>query len=104
MRPLPLSKKVETLSSNTSRTAPVAASARRSCSRLWSREVETNASFEPSGLHWTSAHSLDGGDHAIARQRILPCAQVGMPGARIDQVHFTNAALVLLEGRDLFRI
>ena len=56
-RLLPDSKNVGTFSSSTSRTSPVAASAMRNCSRLWSRDVETNATCAASGLHWTSSQS-----------------------------------------------
>ena len=54
-RPNPDSNCVAVDSANTSRTTPVAASALRTCSFLWSREVETNTSRAPSGLHSTSA-------------------------------------------------
>ena len=50
-QPVSDSKCVATVSSNTVRTSPVAASATRSTADLWSREVDTNASLEPSGLH-----------------------------------------------------
>ena len=45
-----------TVSSMTSRTSPVAASATRSVARLWSREVETNASCVAVGAPLTSAN------------------------------------------------
>src|SRR6478736_8638390 len=57
MRPLPDSKKVETASSSTSRTLPVAGSATRSVVFLWSRDVDTNATLFESGAHCTSAQS-----------------------------------------------
>src|ERR1039457_5944418 len=56
--PWPDSYCVAARSSITSRTAPSAALAMRSVSCLWSRDVETNASWLESGLHSTSAHSL----------------------------------------------
>ena len=45
-----------TVSENTSRMLPVAASATRSFSSLWSREVDTNASCVPSALQFTSSN------------------------------------------------
>ena len=48
------SKCVFSVSSNTVRTAPVAASATRTTACLWSREVDTKASCAPSGLHCMS--------------------------------------------------
>src|SRR5580700_7580168 len=56
-RPLPDSKNVSTFSSNTSRTSPVVASAVSICSCRWPREVDTNARWVESLLHWTSDHS-----------------------------------------------
>jgi hypothetical protein len=49
-------------------------------------------------------HALDGGDHFIAGKRILPGFELGMPDLGLDQIHFSGAALVLLEGGNLFRI
>src|ERR1022692_2359455 len=162
--PWPDSYCVAARSSITSRTAPSAALAMRSVSCLWSRDVETNASWLESGLHSTSAHSLprqttwrgnerqlariraplhvrpltapaddvvaqrgpmlvrrhlQGDDSRrfhihdhppdhrhglIARQRILPRMQHGMPHLSLHQVHLAHIALVLLEGGDLLRI
>src|ERR1039458_5490884 len=56
--PWPDSYCVAARSSITSRTAPSAALATRNVSCLWSRDVETNASWLESGLHSTSAQSL----------------------------------------------
>ena len=46
---------MSTVSSKISRTAPVAASAIRTFSSLWSLEVDTKASCAPSGLQFTSS-------------------------------------------------
>ena len=56
-RPLPDSRNVSPFSSSTSRIAPVAASATRRLACWWLREVETNATWLPSGFHCTSTHS-----------------------------------------------
>ena len=52
----PVSRNVWLRSSRMFRTAPVVASATRSVSCLWSREVERKYSFDVSGLHSTSAN------------------------------------------------
>ena len=44
--------------------------------------------------------ALDGGDHCVAGQRILPGLELRVPDLGVDQVHFADAALVLLEGGD----
>ena len=48
--------------------------------------------------------ALDGGDHVVAGQRILPRAQRRVADLGFHQVHFADAALVLLEGGDLLGI
>src|SRR5437868_15209777 len=49
-------------------------------------------------------HALNRWNDAVARKRIFPGTQLGMADARIDQVHLTDVALILLERGDLFRV
>src|SRR2546422_4811943 len=48
--------------------------------------------------------ALDHRDDLVAGQRILPRLQRRMADLRVDEVHLADVALVLLEGRDLFRV
>ena len=127
------SKCVFSVSSNTVRTAPVAASATRTIACLWSRDVETKASCDPSGLHcmslrlklspsiarwksggiWkrTTFARVDVDDHAVqhrhvlvAGQRVLPGPQHRVADLRLDEVHVADLALVLLVRGDLLRV
>ena len=49
-------------------------------------------------------HAFDHGHVLVPRQRIFPGAQIGVSVARIDQVHLSGLALVLLKRGQLFRI
>ncbi len=40
----------------------------------------------------------------VARQRVLPRLEHGVPDLRLDEVHVADLALVLLEGGDLLRV
>ena len=48
--------------------------------------------------------ALDGGDHFVAGQRVLPRLERGVADLGFHQVHFADAALILLEGGDAFGI
>ena len=48
--------------------------------------------------------ALDGGDHVVAGQRVLPCPQRRVAHLGFHQVHFADAALILLEGGDALGI
>src|SRR5205085_7038421 len=48
--------------------------------------------------------TLDGGDYRVARQGILPRLELRMARPRVDEIHVADAALVLLECRDLPRV
>ncbi len=48
--------------------------------------------------------ALDRGDHIIARQRVLPRLQRGVPHLGFHQVHFAHSALILLECGDTLGI
>src|SRR5580704_6159756 len=49
-------------------------------------------------------HALDGGDDFVGGKRILPGFELWMADFCFDKVHFSGAALVLLEGGNFFRV
>ena len=48
--------------------------------------------------------SLDHGNYFVAGQRIFPGLQCRMAHLGFHQIHLADTALILLEGRDLFRV
>ena len=49
-------------------------------------------------------HPLDRGHHFVAGQRIFPGLQCRMAHLGFHQIHLADTALILLEGRDFFRV